>query len=431
MTSLLPPGARPVQARPPARSTPPPAPPRPLAAVAALGGLVAALGPLVVCLGAGVVGWFASDAGVHGAPRDGLRVAAVGWLTAHRSGVRVEGVEVTAVPLGLTLLCVLVLARLSVRVGEALSGHGPDADRISDGERDWTVPGATVVLTASYAAVLAATHALATTPTTGASLAAALAWTVLLGVVVVLPAVAIGSGRAAIWWSAVPAVLRDVLDVARRVLRAWLLASLALVVVALVIDLGTAANVLAQLHTSVGEALLVSALCLLLLPNAVLLGGAYLLGPGFAVGAGSVVSPTTVVLGPVPMVPLLAALPDGGQPPAWWSWAVLAPAVLAAVVAFRSRRGRAPVRWDAAAVAGAGGGVAAGLAAALLVALAGGSVGPGRMQQVGAGTLDVLVHAVTSFGIGALVGALGAVAWAWWSARGDATDAPGAADPTP
>ena len=36
---------------------------------------------------AGSIGWFLTDAGAHGAPRDGLRVGATGWLMAHGSGV--------------------------------------------------------------------------------------------------------------------------------------------------------------------------------------------------------------------------------------------------------------------------------------------------------------------------------------------------------
>ena len=427
MTSLLPTSARP--GRPAAggaatarvaRGTREPPAPRPLVAVAALGGLAAALTPLVVCLGIGVVGWFATDAGVHGTPRGGLRAGALGWLTAHGSGVRVDGVLVTALPLGLTLLCALVTWRFSLRVGEALAGHGPDADRIGDGERDWTVGTAVAVITASYAVVLSVAHTLAATPATAPSLPAALGWTLLLGLVVVLPAVAVGSGRAAIWLTAVPPVAREVVDLARRTVVASLLAALALLVVALLVDLGTAANVLAQLRTSVAEALLLCALCLLLLPNAVLCAAAYLLGPGFAVGAGTTVSPTAVVLGPVPMVPLLAALPDGGDVPAWTPWLVAVPVLVAVLTAGRHLRRRPAERWDAAAVRGAGGGVLAGVVLALLTSLAGGAVGPGRMQQLGPAVFEVLVHAVTALGVGGLVGALVVHAWSRRSRRDDA-----------
>lgn len=423
MTSLLPPSVRtgPADRRRPRGPSPAEAP-RPLVALAALGGAAAALAPLVVCLAVGVVGWFASDAGSHGAPRDGLRVGALGWLVAHGSGVRVDGVEVTALPLGLTLLCAVVLWRFSLRVGEALWAHGPDADRLGDGERDWTVPTAALVLTATYAVVVAVTHTLATTPATAASLPAALGWTLALGVLVALPALAVGSGRAAVWLSAVPPLLREVVDVARRVLVAWLLAAAALLLAALVVDLGTAANVLAQLHTSVGEALLLCALCLLLVPNAVVLSGAYLLGPGFAVGTGTVVSPTVVLLGPVPMVPLLAALPDNGPVPAWTPWLVVVPALAAAVAAGRAQHRQPSPRWDHVAVRGAGGGVLAGLATGVLAALSGGAVGPGRMQQVGPAAFDVLVHAVTALGVGALLGALAVHAWSRHRAARDAAD---------
>src|SRR5690606_18500138 len=73
---------------------------RPLVLIATLGGAAAALATLVVCLAAGVVGWFLTDAGAHGTPRDGLRTGALGWLMAHGSGIRVEGVPVDVVPLG-------------------------------------------------------------------------------------------------------------------------------------------------------------------------------------------------------------------------------------------------------------------------------------------------------------------------------------------
>ena len=53
---------------------------RPLVLLAAIAGVCAAGATLLVCLAGGVVGWFLTDAGAHGAPRDGLRVGA------HRAG---------------------------------------------------------------------------------------------------------------------------------------------------------------------------------------------------------------------------------------------------------------------------------------------------------------------------------------------------------
>jgi len=78
---------------------------RPLALVATLGGAWAALAVLVVCLAVGVAGWFLTDAGSHGAPRDALRAGATGWLMAHGSGVHVRGTLVSVVPPGPALIC--------------------------------------------------------------------------------------------------------------------------------------------------------------------------------------------------------------------------------------------------------------------------------------------------------------------------------------
>ncbi len=409
MTSLLPDRS--------ARAGQTPPPPRPLALVALPGGAAAAAGPLLVCLAVGVVGWFLSDAGSHGEPRDGLRAAALGWLSAHGSGVRVDGVPVTAVPLGLSLLCAWVLWRVAVRVGGLVSGHGPDAHRIADGERDLTVPAASLLLGAGYTAVAVVTLLTAGTPQTAPSLPATVAWCAALSVLVAAPGVAVGSGRAAIWVAMVPPVLRGVLGLTRRVLCWWLVLTAALVVLALAVDLGTALNVTAQLQASPGEAALLVLLCLLLVPNAVLLGGAYLLGPGFAVGAGTLVSPTTVVIGPVPVLPLLAALPEPGPTPAWTPWLVVVPFLLAGLVAARVERRDPRGRLEETAVRAVAGGVLAGLAVGAATALAGGAVGPGRMRTVGASGLEVTVHAVAALGIGALLGALAVVGWARWSQR--------------
>ena len=70
--------------------------------VASLGGLTAAGTTLLVLCALGVIGWFVTDAGIHGAPRDGLRVAGLGWLAAHGAGVHIQGSAITLLPLGIT-----------------------------------------------------------------------------------------------------------------------------------------------------------------------------------------------------------------------------------------------------------------------------------------------------------------------------------------
>ncbi len=379
---------------------------RPLALIATLGGTAAALAPLVVCLALGVVGWFVSDAGAHGAPRDGLRVGATGWLMAHGSGVLVQGVQVSVVPLGLTALCAWVIWRLGLRVGESVAGHGPDADAISDGERDWTVPAAVSLFGAAYAVAAIVTGLLASTPSTAPSMSRVVLWSLALTLLVAAPAIAIGSGRAAIWAAAIPVSARAAVSTAGRIVFLFGAASAVALAISLAMDFGTAANVLSRLHTDAGDSALFTLITASVMPNAVAFSGSYLLGPGFTVGVGTLVSPTVVSVGPVPAFPLLAALPDNGPAASWVLSLVSVPFLVAAVAAARTHRRFPTTRWDVGALRGCVGGVIAGVAFAVLAFVAGGSVGPGRMRDVSPFVFDVLVHGIAAFGIGGLVGGL-------------------------
>ena len=386
---------------------------RPLVLIASLGGLSAALAPLTVCLAVGVIGWFLSDAGAHGTPSDGLRVGALGWLMAHGSGVRVAGVAVSAVPLGVTLICAWVTWRLGLRVGESVSGHGPDADAIADGERDWTVLVSAIFFGAGYVVVAVVTGALAATPATAPSGGRVVLWSLLLTLLVATPAIAVGSGRAAIWTAVVTDSVRASLATAARILFGFAAASAVVLAVSFAMDFGAAANVLSGLHADTGDASLITLLTAAVTPNAVVFSGSYLLGPGFAVGTGTLVSPTLVSLGPLPAFPLLAALPDNGSAAFWVTWLVAVPFVVAALGAARTHRRFPTTRWEEGALRGCVGGVLAGVAFAAFALLAGGSVGPGRMQHVSPFVFDVLVHGVAALGIGGLVGGL----WTTWRER--------------
>ena len=131
---------------------------------------------------------------------------------------------------------------------------------------------------------------------------------------------------------------------------------------------------------------------------------AYLLGPGFTVGAGTLVSPAVVALGPLPMFPLLAALPDNGPTPALdavpgracrrWSPPSAPP---------RAQRRHPTLRWEEGALRGCAGGVLAGLLLGFLAALAGGAVGPGRMRRRRPARRSTCsCTPITAFGIGGL-----------------------------
>ncbi len=388
---------------------------RPLVPTATLGGALAAAGPLLVFMAVAVVGWFLTDAGGHGTPSGALRVGALGWLVAHGSGVSVDGIRITAVPLGLTLLCAWSVWRVGHRVGESVSGHGPDAERIADGERDWTVPIAGGLFVIGYVVVGVLASTLTSTIETAPNVSRVVLWSTVIAAGAGLPALARGSGRAAIWLPTIPAAVRDAGSLVRSILRAWLAVALAALLVALVLDFSTAANIVSQLHSDAGDTAMIAVLTLALLPNAVLFSGAYLLGPGFTVGTGTLVSPGAVVLGPLPLFPLLAALPDGGPTPAWAGWLMLTPVLVAAAASALAHRSRPAAAWDQAAIRGCGGGLVAGLLLGALTCLAGGAVGPGRMADVGPFQFDVFLHAMTAFGIGGLLGALTTT---WWQRRG-------------
>ena len=146
MTSLLP---RPRPARRRASSQRDPRHRRPLVLLATLGGVGRGRRTLLVCLGARRSSAGSSPTPAPTAhPATGCASGALGWLMAHGSGVRVEGVRSPPCRSASPWLCAWSIWRIGHRVGDAISGHGPDADRIADGERDWTVPIAAALFTA-------------------------------------------------------------------------------------------------------------------------------------------------------------------------------------------------------------------------------------------------------------------------------------------
>jgi hypothetical protein len=387
---------------------------RPLVPLAFVGGVTAAASTLVVFLALGVVGWFLTDGGAHGAPRDGLRTGALGWLVGHGSGVHVEGVAITAMPLGVTLICAWAVWRIGQRVGDSISGHGPDAAGISDGERDWTVPVSSGLFALGYVVTAVLVASVAATPATNPSTAGVIGWSIGLGLAVGAPAIAVGSGRAAIWLKLVPLPVRSACTLARVIMVAWLVLSLGAFALALVVDFDTAANITSQLDADTGDVVLFVVLTVLVLPNAVAFSGSYLLGPGFTVGTGTLVTPQAAVVGALPMFPLLAALPDNGAAPSWTAWLVGLPVLVALLAAVHVQRSFPTVRWDEGALRGCAGGILAGAGFAVLASVAGGAVGPGRMRDVAPLVEDVLLQAVSAFGIGGLLGGL---AITWWQRR--------------
>lgn len=388
--------------------------PRPTLVWGLVHGLVAVVAPLLVAGVLGLLGWYLSDAGSHGDARDGLRAGAVGWLVGHGSGFTVDGVEVTVVPLLVTGAVAWWVWRTATALGERVWAHGPDVHRLDDGERDWTVLVAVTGFATAYLGSALLLANLVAGPSFDPRAARVLGVSLLLVLLLAAPGVAVGSGRAAAWLSQVPPVVRHAFTTARRVVAWWLTTCLVLLVVSVGLGLGDAIEMVDTLDLSAGETVQLLLLNLAFVPNGVLMAGAFLLGPGFSVGAGTLVQPGTVVLGPLPLMPLLAGLPDPGTSPGWWGLAAMVPVVVAAAAAWRQQAERPTLRWDEGALRSCGAGLVAAGVLALLTAVAGGAAGPGRLREVGAPAGEVGLHAVVWLGLGALLGGL---AITWWQRR--------------
>lgn len=387
---------------------------RPLILSALLGGVGAAAGVLVVLSALVIIGWFMTGSGTFGDPSSAVRVAATLWLMAHGSGVHLNGAPVEMVPLALTFVVGLVLWRLGNRVGDSVAGHGPDAARIGDGERDWTVPAAAGIFVAGYTLAVAVVGTVATTAQSDLSIGRAVWWSAVLAATLGGSGVAVGSGRAAIWMAIVPESIRDAVGAGWLVLKVWLGCCLTLAAVSLLSGFSTATNLMSQLGTSAGESLLVTLGSLLVAPNVAAFAGAFALGPGFTVGAGTLVAPAGVVLGPLPTLPIFAALPDEGTQPAWSGWLIAVPAIAAVLAVVMYQRRRPTLRWDEGVGRGLGAGVLAGLAFGVIAHWAGGAVGPGRMSEVAPFAVESMVRAVVALGTG---GAVAGAAMTWWQRR--------------
>ncbi|MEY4411287.1 MAG: hypothetical protein RLZ69_861, partial [Actinomycetota bacterium] len=127
------------------------------------------------------------------------------------------------------------------------------------------------------------------------------------------------------------------------------------------------------------------------LPNFVLFGADWFTGAGFAIGTGSLVSPLGSQLGPLPALPIFAALPAGEL--SFGMIAIAIPVVAAIVATLRIRSHAAEMRFEFASpiTAALSLGIPVALVAALEMLLANlltrGSIGPGRFADVGGNPL--------------------------------------------
>ncbi len=326
-----------------------------------------------------------------------LRMAAEVWLLANGTPLRVGGSPFALVPLGLTALPAYLLAR----AGASLARTVGVADVRGVGR-------ATVALAGSYAVIAV----VVTGPAGAAHAGATPLWAFLAAGVIATVCGGLGVLQGAGLW---PSVWRALPEWARLAVHGGVLAVLIVLAGAALLAGGAlaihgaeAGTVLRASGPGVVGALVLLVISLAYLPNAVVWSAALVTGPGFAVGTGTAVSAFGVRLGPVPALPLLAALP--GTAPRWLPAVLLLPAaggLLAGALVGRRQHG-APLRR----VLGTGlaTGCAAGLVMGLLCLAAGGQAGAGRLATVGPSAWRVSLMFAAEV-------ALPAMAAAWWTAR--------------
>ena len=419
MTDLLSSRAEPVTQPAPAASPPPAWLPGAAAGVAIAGA------GLLSCLGLAVLTWLSGDGGsVTGA----LRAGATGWLLGHGSGITTPRASITVVPLGLTLV-VVALSWYAGRWAARVSGAG-------DSVRGAASIAAAVGL--GYAVTVLVVAVVSTAPAVSVSWYKAVPIALLLtGGFAGLGAAAVG-GTARAWLDHLPEDVQIALRGAVAGVTTLLCAAALILVASVMLHLSALQRMLSSLDLGLVAGLVLLVACVLVLPNAALFTVSVLLGPGFALGTGTSVNVIAVHLGAVPAVPWFAAVPSPGSPPLWVAGLTALPiacGVAAGVVAVR----RAPVAgYRQAAWRGVLAGGLAGAGVAALVAASGGSIGPGRMSDVGPAVLACVAVAVPAMAAGGLLGGTGArlvrrSSPAGWTSRftGSRPPDPEASDPPP
>ena len=131
---------------------------------------------------------------------------------------------------------------------------------------------------------------------------------------------------------------------------------------------------------------------LAILPNLIVFGISWISGAGFSIGAGSYVSPLASQLGPLPALPVFAALPTGGFDRGIVF--ALLPVIGAMIATLLARKSTQKMRWEfatslsAAAVLAVFSALVAATLSFALAVLASGSLGPGRFAEVGINPLQ-------------------------------------------
>jgi hypothetical protein len=392
--------------------------PLPLAAgVAALWAAVVTFAPLAVVVA------LLPAAGGGSLPVGGtLRMAAAGWLLAHGVPLETAAGPVGLAPLALSAFIAWRVGRAGVHVTRARRGRGTGSLVQA------VLPAVAVAVAYGGIGVLLALAAGG--PGWGPQIPRAGLTLAVFGLVCAGYGSLRTTGAVAAVALRIPVVLRDGGRAGLVAAAGVLAAGAATAGTALALSGGPAAEVVAAYRTGVAGQAGLTLLCLAFAPNLAGWAVAYLVGPGFAVGTDTVVRSSEVALGPLPALPLVAALPTGPLP-AVGAALLAAPVVAGGIAGWMLARWRtepsAPMRsgadktrpsapmpsgadktrtgWTHAVIGAGVAGVVAGVLLGFVAAASGGPLGGGQLATIGPEPVLVGVAAIATVVPGALLGA--------------------------
>ncbi|GAB1645068.1 DUF6350 family protein [Krasilnikovia sp. MM14-A1259] len=385
----------------------------PLAVAAGFATLWAALLTyLPVAAVIGLARSFEGAGGLAGAAKAGL----AGWLLGHGVPLGTRIGPLALAPLLLTALVVWRLNRAGLHVTRAVGARRTGSVRAA-----LQVAGAVGV---AYALLGAAAAAVVDGPGTTVPVGRAALTFLAIGTGAALFGALRGTDAVVPLALRIPAVLRHGLRTGVVAALLVLAAGAGFAGLSVAVGGGQAADTIAAYRTGVAGQAGITLVSLAYGVNGAVWAAAYLLGPGFLLGTGTAVRLTEVTVGPLPTLPLLAGLPNG--PMGAGGAALLAVPVLAGMVAGalltrRLARGRtaAPGQpssppapsWPLVIGSALAAGPVAGLILGVLSRLSGGSLGAGRMAQIGPVAWQVGLVAAGVVAVSATLGAAAARAW--------------------
>jgi hypothetical protein len=340
-----------------------------------------------------------------------------GWLLGHGVPIGTSIGPLGLAPLLLTLLAVWRLNRAGLHVTRAIGARNTGSVRAA------LLVAAAVGLWYAVLGMLAAL--VVDGPGTTVSTTRAAADFFVLGLLGALVGSLRSTEALAVMAGRIPRALRHGLRTGTVAALLILAAGAVLAGLSIALGGGRAADMIAAYRTGVAGQAGITLLSLAYGANAVVWAAAFLLGPGFALGAGSSVRLTEVTVGPLPSLPLLAGLPDG--PMGATGAALLAVPVLAGMtagwlMARRMMRPRPPrpgepspprrePAWSSVLGSGIVAGPVAGVVLGTLAWMSGGSLGDGRMAQIGPAPWQVGLIATAVVAVSASIGAAAARAF--------------------